>query len=186
MAVEIPESFQDLAKAAIRKVYKKYSRTPDLKPLHDWFENEGWDEIVMSSLGGCVYLESVASTDFYDDYLKEDFDLSANNVFLSDEMRISFARRRLDFHLNQADDSIHAVELKVPELPSVFIDCFIRGQGQGGWELEWGLAYKTTQDLLDSYGEMVVMDAKEVSDNKILKLWRANERALKKIKNFQK
>jgi hypothetical protein len=73
MVIEIPEPFQELVEAAVRKVYEKYLRTPNLKPLYDWFENDGWDEIVMSGLGSCIYLESIASTDFYDDYLKEDF-----------------------------------------------------------------------------------------------------------------
>ena len=184
MAVDIPESLQELAILAVKKVFKKYRPIPDLKPLHDWFEDDGWDEVVMSGQGGCIYLESVSSTDFYDEYLKEDLD--GGDETITDEMRIAFARKRIDFQLSQADDSIHAVELKVPDLPPVFLDCLIKGQGQGGWEVEWGPAYKTIQELLDSYGDMVVMDSKTVSDNKILKLWRANEKEMKRLRRLQR
>jgi hypothetical protein len=180
MAIDIPSSLQDLAKSAVEKVFIKNLRITDLKPLYEWFENDGWDDLVMSVQGGCVYLEQVADHWFYDDLLKEDLDLDSGEVSITDEMRISFARMRLDFDLSQTDDSIHAVELKVPGLPSVFLDCLIKGQGQGGWEVEWGRAFKTLPELLNSYGDMVVMDSKTISDNKILKLWRANERKLKK------
>lgn len=73
MVIEIPEPFQELVEAAVRKVYENYLRTPNLKPLYDWFESDGWDDKVMSGLDSCLYLESIASTDFYADYLKEDF-----------------------------------------------------------------------------------------------------------------
>jgi len=170
MAIEIPQSLQKVARSAVNKVFNKYLPIPDLKALYDWFEDEGWDEIVISGLGGCVYLDFIASTDFYDDYLKEDFDLHACEIIITDEMRVAFARTRIEFYLSQADDFIHAVELKVLDLPSVFLDCHIRGQGQGGWEVEWGRAYKTEEELLSAYGDMVVMDSKDISDEKILKL----------------
>ena len=51
MAIEIPELFHEQVRAAVKKVCEKYLRTPNLKALYDWFENDCWDEIVMSGLG---------------------------------------------------------------------------------------------------------------------------------------
>ena len=64
MAIVIPDSLQALAKAAVRRVFKKSLPEPDLKPLHDWFEDVGWDEIVMSVQGGCVSLENISERFF--------------------------------------------------------------------------------------------------------------------------
>ena len=51
MAIEIQELFHEQVRAAVKKVCEKYLRTPNLKALYDWFENDCWDEIVMSGLG---------------------------------------------------------------------------------------------------------------------------------------
>jgi hypothetical protein len=41
MAINIPEPLQELAELAVKKVFKKNRLIPDLKPLHDWFEDAG-------------------------------------------------------------------------------------------------------------------------------------------------
>ena len=175
MAIVIPDSLQALAKAAVRRVFKKSLPEPDLKPLHDWFEDVGWDEVVMSVQGGCVYLENVAERYFYDEMLKDNPDSDARESKITDETRLMFARERIDYELSQTEDYVHAVELKVSGLPSVFLDCYISGQGQGGWGVEWGSEYKTVQDLLDSYVGVAIGDSGSVSDKQILELWNANE-----------
>jgi hypothetical protein len=175
MAIVIPDSLQALAKAAVRGVFKKSLPEPDLKPLHDWFEDIGWDEIVMSVQGGCAALENISEQFFYDELIEKDLGSGAHGSLITDEMRLLFARERIDFQLSQTEDSVHAVELKVPGLPSVFLDCYISGQGQGGWDVGWGSQYKTVKDLLDSYVGVAIGDSGSVSDKQILELWNANE-----------
>jgi len=131
MAIVIPDSLQALAKAAVRGVFKKSLPEPDLKPLHDWFKDIGWDEIVMSAQGGCTTLEDISEQFFYDELIEKDPGLGAHRSLITDEMRLLFARERIDFQLSQTEDSVHAVELKVPGLPSVFLDCYISGKGKG-------------------------------------------------------
>jgi hypothetical protein len=175
MAIDLPESLQALARATVRAVFENNLTRPDLKPLHDWFEDVGWDEVVMSIQGGCASLENISERFFYDEMLEENPNSDTNESKITDEMRLLFARERIDFWLSQAEDSVHAVELKVSGLPSVFLDCYISGQGQGGWEVGWGSEYKTVQDLLDSYVGVVIGDSGSVSDKQILELWNANE-----------
>jgi hypothetical protein len=175
MAIVIPDSLKALAKAAVRRVFKKSLPEPDLKPLHDWFEDVGWDEIVMSVQGGCTSLENISEQFFYDELIQKDPGSDAHGSLITDEMRLLFARERIDFQLSQTEDYVHAVELKVPGLPSVFLDCYISGQGQGGWDVGWGSQYKTVQDLLDSYVGVAIGDSGSVSDKQILELWNANE-----------
>ena len=175
MAIVIPDSLQALAKAAVRRVFKKSLPEPDLKPLHDWFEDVGWDEVVMSVQGGCASLENISERFFYDEMLEDNPDSDARGSKITDETRLLFARERIDYELSQTDDYVHAVELKVSGLPSVFLDCYISGQGQGGWDVGWGSEYITVQDLLDSYVGVAIGDSGSVSDEQILELWNANE-----------
>ena len=175
MAIVIPDSLQALAKAAVRRVFKKSLPEPDLKPLHDWFEDVCWDEIVMSVQGGCVSLGNISERFFYDEMLQDNPDSDARGSTITDETRLLFARERIDYELSQTEDYVHAVELKVSGLPSVFLDCYISGQGQGGWDVGWGSEYITVQDLLDSYVGVAIGDSGSVSDKQILELWNANE-----------
>ncbi|NBY26097.1 MAG: hypothetical protein EBQ71_01890 [Betaproteobacteria bacterium] len=110
-----------------------------------------------------------------DEMLEDSPDSDARGSKITDETRLLFARERIDYELSQTDDYVHAVELKVSGLPSVFLDCYISGQGQGGWGVEWGSEYKTVQDLLDSYVGYAIGDSGSVSDKQILELWNANE-----------
>ena len=176
MAIEIPEALQGLASAVVKKSFRKNLPKPDLTPLQDWFEAAGWDEVVMSEQGGCVDLHNISSN-WFDD---ENVDLEEGEEKITDKMRLAFARERIDFELDNYEVAVHAVELKVPDLPPVFLECVITTQEPGGWKVEWGRVFKTVDELLASYDEMLIMESTAVSDSKILKLWRANERALKK------
>jgi hypothetical protein len=173
MAIEIPESLRKLATDAVTSIIHQSLPLPDLKPLQDWFEDEGWDEVVMSVQGSCVYVENFAADYFNDDSVREHSD--SDDVDITDTMRIQFGRMFIDSRLEQSEDSVHAVELKVSPLPSVYLDCMVIGQGQGGWLLEWGTAYASVQELLDSYEGTAVGDSTSLSDEKILELWQKDE-----------
>ena len=119
-------------------------------------------------------MENVAERYFYDEMLKDNPDSDARESKITDETRLMFARERIDYELSQTEDYVHAVELKVSGRPSVFLDCYISGQGQGGWDVGWGSQYKTVQDLLDSYVGVAIGDSGSVSDKQILELWNVN------------
>ena len=172
MTAELPQTLQKLAVEVINHVTNGSLPLPDLKPLQDWFEDEGWDKVVMSVQGSCVYVEHFAADYFNDDSVREHSD--SEDVDITDTMRIQFGRMFIDSRLEQSEDSVHAVELKVSPLPSVFLDCMIVGQGQGGWLVEWGSVYKSVNELLESYEKVdaVIGASTEVSDKRILEICR--------------
>jgi hypothetical protein len=174
MATDLPKSLKKLAREAVESLLDESLPTPDLEPLHVWFEENRWDQIVMSVQGPYAYLDTIAGDLFNDESIREHSD--SDDLEITDEMRVSFARGFIDSRLDQSDDFVHAVELKVPSLPAAYLDCVVIGQGQGGWSLEWGSIYKTVQELLEAYSDALVGGSASVSDEKILALWRANEK----------
>ena len=48
MAIGLPQSLRKLATHVVNSVILKSLQSPDRKPIQDWFEDEGWDEVVMS------------------------------------------------------------------------------------------------------------------------------------------
>ena len=173
MAIKRPHSLHKLATEVVKGVLDKRLPLPDLKPIQDWFEDEGWDEVVMSVQGNIVYVENIASDSFNDDSIRDNSD--SDDIEITDRIRIQFGRMFIDDQLDQTEDSLHAVELKVSRLPAVFLDCMVIGQGQGGWYCEWGSAYQSMQELLDSYEGMAVRDSSNVSDDEILDLWQKDD-----------
>ncbi len=173
MAIKLPQSLHKLATEVVKGVLDKRLPLPDLKPIQDWFEDEGWDEVVMSVQGNIVYVENIASDSFNDDSIRDNSD--SDDIEITDRIRIQFGRMFIDDQLDQTEDSLHAVELKVSRLPAVFLDCMVIGQGQGGWYCEWGSAYQSMQELLDSYKGMAVRDSSNVSDDEILDLWQKDD-----------
>jgi len=169
MANELPQSLHKLAIEVVNSLINKRLPLPDLKPIQDWFEDEGWDDVVMSVQGNIVYVENIASDSFNDESIRENSD--SDDIEITDSIRIRFGRMFIDGQLDQAEDSLHAVELKVSRLPSVFLDCIVIGQGQGGWYCDWGSAYQSMDELLDSYKDVTVGISTNVSDEKILELW---------------
>jgi len=171
MTVALPHALHNLAAKVINSVVNGSLPLPDLKPIENWLEDDGWDEVVRSVQGSCVYLDHIASDFFNDDCIREHLD--SDDVHITDEMRIQFGHTFIDDRLEQSEDTVHAVELNVSPHPSVFLDCMIIGQGQGGWLLEWGTVYKSVHELLESYKKLdaVIGSSAEVSNKKILELW---------------
>jgi hypothetical protein len=59
---------------------------------------------------------------------------------------------------------------------AAYLNCVVIGQGQGGWSLEWGSIHKTVQELFEAYSDALVGGSASVSGEKMLALWRANEK----------
>jgi hypothetical protein len=184
MSLEIPSDLQALSADVIESLADSNKALPDLQPLHVWLENDGWDEVVMSILGQIVYLDHIASIFFYDSCLKEHIDISQDEI--TDQIRVDFARKKIDYAISISEDSVHAIHLSLDQSSSFFLLCVINGQGQGGWEVEWGYAYQNIDELMGYLGNYILIDSKSATEKEILKLWKETELAMKKLDDLIK
>lgn len=170
--VEVPEELRSLRDAAVGYVHGKRKTCPDLGPLEEWFENgDGWDHVVMSVEGGAVCLESVAETYFSNSMMRDYVDVLLK-ARITIAQKLAYARERLEYDFSQTDDSLHAV--KISNDPDTYLACFIFGQGQGGWVVEWLGLFKSTDELtrLDEGCNGYFVSSDHISDDEILSLWR--------------
>ena len=168
--VEVPEELRSLRDAAVAYAHGKRKTCPDLKPLEDWFEDDGWDHVVMSVQGGAICLESVAETYFSNSMLRDYVDVLPK-ARITKAQKLAYARERLEYDFSQTDDSLHAV--KISNDPDTYLACFIFGQGQGGWVVEWLGLFKSTDELthLDEGCNGYFVSSDHISDDEILRLW---------------
>lgn len=169
--VEVPQELESLRDAAVAFAHGKLKKCPDLEPLQEWFENgDGWDHVVMSVQGGAVCLESVAETYFSNLMLRDYVDVLPK-ARITKAQKLAYARERLEYDFSQTDDSLHAV--KISNDPATYLACFIFGQGQGGWVVEWLGLFKSTDELtrLDEGCNGYFVSSDHISDDEILRLW---------------
>jgi hypothetical protein len=169
--VEVPKELESLRDAAVAFAHGKLKKCPDLEPLQEWFENgDGWDDVVMSVLGGVKNLENVALKYFSNSMLRDYVDVPAIGR-ISKTQKLAYARERLDYELSQTDDSLHAVQISND--PDTYLACFIFSQGQGGWEVDWIGLFKSPEELIrvDEGWCDYFVSSDHISDEKILSLW---------------
>jgi hypothetical protein len=169
--IDVPKELESLRDAAVAFAHGKLKKCPDLEPLQEWFENgDGWDDVVMSIQGGVVHLGSVADKYFSNSMLRDYVDVPAK-ARISKAQKLTYARERLDHEFSQADDSLHAVQISND--PDTYLACFIFGQGQGGWEVDWIGLVNSTEELtsLDEGCWDYFVSSDRISDEKILSLW---------------
>ena len=182
MSLQIPSNLRELSAGVIESLANSNMAMPDLHPFHLWLENEGWDEVVMSILGQFVYLDHIADRFFYDSCLKEYVDIGRDEI--TDQIRVDFAREKIDYSISISEDSIHAIHLSLDESSSFFLLCVINGQGQGGWDIEWGYVFQTIQELIASLDTHMLIDSKSVTNEELLKLWKETELAINKLNDL--
>jgi len=171
MMVHIPSELEALRDSAVAFAHGRLKTCPDLKPIEDWFENgEGWDDVVMSVEGGAVCLDSIADQYFSNTLMRDYVDLLPK-ARISKAQKLEFARSRLEYALQQTDDSIHAV--CICDHPETYLGCFIFGQGQAGWIVEWVGLFKSREEFIriDEGCNGYFVDQSHISDEKILSLW---------------
>jgi hypothetical protein len=168
--IEVPEDLRSLRDAAVAYAHGKRKTCPDLKPLEDWFEDDGWDDVVMSVQGGVVHLGSVADKYFSNSMLRDYVDVPPK-ARISKALKLAYARERLNYELSQTDDSLHAVQIS--NAPDTYLACFIFGQGQGGWEVDWSGLFTSTDEFirLDEGLYDYFVSSDHISDDEILRLW---------------
>lgn len=182
MSIQIPSNLRELSADVIKSLADSNMAMPDLQALHVWLENEGWDEVVMSILGQFVYLDHIADRFFYDSCLKEYIDIGQDEI--TDQIRVDFAREKIDYAISISEDSIHAIHLSLDQSSSFFLLCVINGQGQGGWDIEWGYVFQNIDELMASLDTHMLIDTKSATNEELLKLWKETELAINKLNDL--
>jgi len=172
---KIPEHLCSIRDAAIEHVLNG-TPEPELKPLYDWFEADGWDAVINAWAH-----EDMAFNLFYLAQDKfEDIVMAASEGFevneINDELRIKYARERIkkgyeDEHLRA---SLHVCELKRADGDSVILGCVMEIHGKGRPYFNWWGLFKTQDDFYDSIrnsGYIIESDLEGITNEKILSLW---------------
>ena len=171
MSITFPKKLNALRQAVVQYQQGSRKRSPNLKPLEDWLENEeGWDEVVMSVLGAGIFLETVAEKYFSNSTLRDHVEIKPG-ARITKAQKLAYVRDCLAYEFRVSDNSLHAVEIN--DDPKIYLACFILGQGLGGWVVEWLGAYKTVEELitLDDGVAGFFISQQQISDEKILSMW---------------
>ena len=67
---------------------------------------------------------------------------------------------------------------------SFFLLCVINGQGQGGWDIEWGYVFQNIDELMASLDTHMLIDTKSATNEELLKLWKETELAINKLNDL--
>jgi hypothetical protein len=172
---EIPEHLWPIRDAAIDHVLNG-TPEPELKPLYDWFEVDGWDAVInaWAHEDMALNLFYLAQNIFEDDEMAACEGIEVDEI--TDELRIKYAREIIEqgYEDEYLTPSLHSCELKRADGDSVILGCVMEIHGQGGPYLNWWGLFKTQDDFYDSIrnsGYIIESDLEGISDEKILSLW---------------
>jgi hypothetical protein len=172
---EIPEHLWPIRDAAIDHVLKG-TPEPDLKPLYDWYEVDGWDAVISAWTHEAMAfnLFYLAQNTFEDNEMAACEGIEVDEI--TDELRISYARGRIEsgYEDEYLTPTLHSCELKRADWDSVILGCVMEIHGQGGLYLNWWGLFKTQDDFYDSIrnsGYIIESDLEGITDEQILSLW---------------
>lgn len=174
----LPEHLQFIATGLIAHVHEGFSIQSDVVQLTEWFEDEGWDEIVGSWSDERIVLDlgMFADLSFSDSELCGYEDIEGA---ITDDLRLGFARKRIHDEFESGDGyscpSVHTVQLKNDQGQDAFLGWLVRIHGQLGHVPNyWGIF----SDREKFYSELrksgfLFYDEKDtLSDRQILLLWK--------------
>jgi len=172
---ELPQNLWSIRDAAIDSIING-TKAPNLQPIYDWLEDDGWDAIVgaWSNEEMAIKLEDLAETAFDDEELAYDLDMDVKDI--TDEMRITRTRELINESLDDGYESpsVHSYKLLPESDESPVIGCVMEIHGQGGAVADWWGVYKNHDDFIKSIrasGLILLSELDALTDEKILSLW---------------
>jgi hypothetical protein len=174
---EIPESLWSIRDAAIDHILKG-TPEPELKPLYDWFEFDGWDAVTSAWTHEDMTLNlfQLAQYTFEDDEMAACEGIEVDEI--TDELRISYARGCIErsYDDEYLTPTLHSCELKRANGDAVILGCVMEIHGQGEPYLNWWGLFKTQAEFYDSIrnsGFIIDSDEEGITDEKILSMWQS-------------
>ena len=170
---ELPQNLWSIRDAAIDSIING-TEAPNLQPIYDWLENDGWDALVgiWSNEEMAINLEYLAYTEFDADELAYDMDTDVKDI--TNEMRVARARELIDGVKYDGYVSVHSYKLAQGNEKSPVIGCVMETQGQLGESVGWWGAFKNDDGFYQSLRQcdtFLLSDIDSLADEKILSLW---------------
>lgn len=176
--IEFPPEVRALLDQAVLALWDPAQPVPDLSPITDWLEVDGWNYVVGGVVGAYCYVGSRTGPnylgqivdDLKDDDLLEYSDI-ANYSRIKNADRIEFARSVIASRLEESMDSIHSIPVLSETMPPADLCMMMYFHPQGGAEFSNLVVCHSIEDYLEPLKGDIVMDANSLSDRDILKLW---------------
>jgi len=180
MDTKLPKKVQLLIDDAIRHLWDPKFPKPDLSLLSEWLEDEAWDDVVNGIWGG--YIDRDRLVELLDDATMMDYIDVDQETGITDQIRIDFARGRLDALLEETMCSIHAIDVTSKGMPPASLCIMMYYHGQGGASFYDLTVCHSIEDYLASLKPENILANGDLSDKELLKLWR-KPKALRKPKS---
>ena len=167
--IEFPPEVRALLDQAVLHLWDPTRPVPDLWPIKDWLEVDGWGHVVTGLAGSYCYLNSL-SDDLNDTTLLDNWDIEKKSQIKNAD-RIQYARSVIDSRLEESMDSIHSIPVHSDTMPPADLCMMIYFHPQGGTEFYDLMVCHSIDDYLESLKGDIVMDMNKLRDRDILRHW---------------
>ena len=173
----LPEHLQSIAEKVIAHIYSGSSIPEGIDELTDWFEDEGWDELVgaWSDEHIALKLQYLAESKFNDSELVGYEDVEGQ---VTDDLRLEFARKRINEAFESGDGyscpSVHTVQLVNEQDKTVFLGWLVEVHGQLGHSPTYYGIYADRDQFYKELREDGYLFCDEIDDlrnEQVLKVW---------------
>ena len=178
--IKLPDNLQKIRDNIIENITSKSFSIDDLIELQKWLEEDGWDDLVAPfRLDELALNLNEWDVENYSEYSLREYEGLDDSEVVSDEMRINFARKRIQDEIENGDGltnpSVISYEIKNDDEKSVILGCTVEIHGQLGPEVKWHgvfISKEAFYEHLRNNRFILQSEIEHMSDSKILELWK--------------
>jgi hypothetical protein len=177
MLNRFPPALQKIIDEAVLHLWDENYPRPDLDTLSGFLEVEGWDLVVDGSNGSCISTDELTYV-LNDETLIEHTDITSIESITNAD-RIAFTRGHLEHLLSESMDSFHSIAVEAEKMPPAELCFTMYFHPQGGATFYGIEVAHSSADYIESYGGEIILEASDLTDKKILDLWKKSEAKIK-------
>jgi hypothetical protein len=177
--MEFPRSLQKILEEGVLHLWDDNYPKPDLTPLGEWLEVDGWDDLLAAWTNEDVALnlKEWANFKFSDSSLRDDEGID-DSVAITDQMRVDYARAAISDAVEQSDGydspSVHSFPIERKDGKQAILGCTVEIHGQTGPVPQWHGVFADKEayyGYLRETGFLLHSNVDEISDAEILSFW---------------
>ena len=169
MTNKIPTNLRPLVDQAICNLWDKNYPLPDLSPLGDWLEVDGWDYVVDGIYS--PYVDMEALKEFLSDEMLIEYDYVEYASEITDAIRLEFARQKIDHLLTESMYSMHVIELESKHMPPAVLCVLMYYHGQGGAFFNSIDVDFSAEDYINLVKDDIILYQHYITDSQLLEAW---------------